>query len=468
MSLSRKEIGILLRNRRKELKKRQIDLVDEVLSLSSISNIERGKNKVGKKTIAHLCSKLGLEYDKLDAYKRQEEKNHEIRLFRLKLLLNSIETELDFVKLDKKIYSKLAGVKLEENHPYTSVVQYLLGKYFYKQEKYESAKVHFLRALELYNEFPELKDTNIKSACLYELGRIYHIENDLNQAMTCVNDGLKSFVENGERKYYKYHLLISKVIYLEKLELLDEAIDTLEKQMWPYIAEIGTETQLNMYELQATLFNKKRKYEDAIKFAYKGIELARLEKNYDRCFELWTTLGVSYKHLGDIESAKLCFQTASSFEDKLRKKYLLPAKNYTELGLLHIMEKNFELAQPILEEAVKLSKKSRDGLRQFEAYNALGDCLLCQQKILEAIAIFEEAKRIAEAHPSFKKYEQKIVLKLAQYYKDINTTKHQKYFARFYEISVQLLNGGEEFMLQQNTQLQPPTERNSAGDPPDG
>ncbi|MRG27793.1 tetratricopeptide repeat protein [Laceyella tengchongensis] len=309
-----------------------------------------------------------------------------------------------------------------------------------------------------------MKASNIKPTSLYELGRIYHRQNDLDNALKCVEKGLSSFYEHGERKYSKYYLLISKVIYLEKMDKNLEANETLES-MWPHLAEINTETQLNMYEMQATIYNKLDHYEKALKYAETGIDIARREKNYDRCFELWTTLGVSYKNLKKPKLAETCFKTASRFEKKLRKKYLLPTYNYTELGKLYMEEEKMELAENILRNAVKLGKKAKDGLRYYEALVALGDCLIMQSKE-EGLYFLKEALKLVEKL-SFAKQEVNIVLKLAKYYEKKDSIKHNKYFARFYELSVQLMHGGEEKMLKNNTLSGQLAERKTAGDPPD-
>lgn len=59
--------------------------------------------------------------------------------------------------------------------------------------------------------------TNITSACYQELSRIEYAQNDLIQALRYSESASKYFVPDGERKYIKDQICISKVIYLEKL-----------------------------------------------------------------------------------------------------------------------------------------------------------------------------------------------------------------------------------------------------------
>lgn len=57
--LNRGQLGELLKERRKSLGFKQKQLADDILSLSTTSNIENGKRKVSEDTIAHYCRKLG-------------------------------------------------------------------------------------------------------------------------------------------------------------------------------------------------------------------------------------------------------------------------------------------------------------------------------------------------------------------------------------------------------------------------
>lgn len=462
--LNRGQLGELLKERRKSLGFKQKQLADDILSPSTISNIENGKRKVSEDTIAHYCRKLGWKLEEIPQYLLEGNKRKEDKTKELELQLRSLEIDIDYGNLKHKL-KELKELSIPKNSPHKAVIQYLMGKWYYKNEDLEKAIDHFSESIYIYDKNPKFKYTNMKSASLYEIGRVYHRKNDLDNAIKCVLTGLKSFIENGERKYYKYNLLISKVIYLEKLDKNLEAKETLDT-MWPFLAEINTETQLNMFEMQATIYNKLDHFEKALKYAETGIDIARREKNYDRCFELWTTLGVSYKNLGKPKLAETCFKTASHFEKKLRKKYLLPAYNYTELGKLYMEQQKTELAENILRDAVKLGKKAKDGLRYYEALVALGDCLMKQNKEV-GLYFLEEALKLVEKF-SFVKQERSIVLKLAKYNEKKDLIKHNKYFARFYELSVQLMHGGEEKMPQDINQLAHLTERKTAGDPPDG
>lgn len=458
----RKLIGEVIRDRRKALGLRQKDLVDEKLSPTIISYIETGKKKASKETIAYLCQKIDLDLKKLPQYFEENEKKRSSQLAELKLRLKSIENDIDCVGA-RYALAQLKTIDTDNNAYLEALVAYLMGKCYSKKKNWIRALEHYQRSIKIFDEHPDIHFSNMKAASLYGIARVYYRQNELENALYNVKLGLKSFVENGEKKYYKYHLMISQAIYSDKMGNLAEAMKTLEK-MWSHLAEIDNETKLNMYGLQAILYNKYKMYEEAITCIDTAIDIARQEENFDHCFELWTTLGVSYKSLGSPGFAKTCLETAFRFQNKLRNKFLLPAYNYAELGKLHLNEGDIELAEKYLKDAVTLSKKANDSLRQIEAQSALGDCYLHQNKFQKAVTQYEEAEQVAKNH-SFLPQERDIVLKLAQCFEKRDMVKYNKYSARLFQISVKLLNRGDNAMhstISQNLL----TERNSMPDPP--
>jgi tetratricopeptide (TPR) repeat protein len=289
---------------------------------------------------------------------------------------------------------------------------------------------------------PEIRSTNIKAASYYDLARIAYRQNQLGDALQYVENGLEAFVQNGERKNFKYSLLLSKAIYLERLDQDSEALKILDK-MWSQLEVIDTEIQLNMYDLQAKVYNKHQMYEKAICFAGGGIETARREKKYDRLFELWTTLGTSYNQLGEYQLALKCFQTAANLEEKIQRKFL-SAANYYQLGLLYIKESNMELAENAMQKAMTISKTENDLLKLCESYLGLAKCKQKQNRGEEAIKHYEKALQIAEQH-SFRTQQRDIALELTTIYELKNQEKHYKYMTIFYQNSL-LLNGGDAQM----------------------
>lgn len=454
----------LFKERLEALGMKQKDLLDDKISAATLSNLATGKRRVGRSYVVRIFNKLGIKEEELPLLlsetKLQEKEDN---LLDIQIRMRSIENTIDFVGPDQGI-KELKEIGIEKDHPYLSLKEYLIGKAYFFKSNWKKACDHFQYAIQIYDQHPKLAYTNIKSACLYNLSRICYRENDFSQALNYVNKGLDEFVTNGERFYDKYNLLIAKVIYLEKLERNDEAMEILF-DLEQDSSTIDTEVKLNMYQMMAFLYNKKKMLKKSIHYAEIGIDLARREKNYDRSFELWTTLASAYQQIGDLSKAKICLKTASSFENKIRRKFL-SIYNSIQLGKLYEQEGNYTLAQSTLEEAVQRGSKENEALFLSQALNSLGDCLVKQKLGEQAIENYLKAYQIAQKH-SFLSQERDIAMKLALYYKGKDLMEYNKFSARHFDLSVELAKYGGGKMELNEQILHLLTDRQTMGDPPD-
>lgn len=431
------KIGRLFREKREKLGYTQKDLADEFVSVATISYFETGRRKIGEKKMIYLFQKVNLNYHEvLKSIKCSDKDSKGVAAFRLQLQV--IEQDLDSGCKSEALTS-LKELQLPSNHPYSAVVEYLKGKYYFKEEQWKKAQKCFDQAIYFYDSCPEeLERTNIKAASLYTLGVISYRQSDFKQAYDYAKKGLEEVKEFCERRSCKYALMVSQVIYLEKMDRDSEAIQILET-MWSCLDQIhNSDIILNMYEMQATFHIKQKMYEEAINCIEKAIEIARQEKNYNRSFELWTALARVYKYIREFNLAKICFQTASKIEPKIEDKFL-SAYNYRELGLLYLQEGEYELAQTTLEKAVIRSKKVKDALQLCESLIAYGDCLLKRKKNQKAIQQYEEAYKMCQQY-GFYLQEKNLTLKLAKYYECKNLIKHEKYLKLFYKASIKLFD----------------------------
>lgn len=460
-TLDQTKLRELFRSLRKEQQLKQQDLEEDGISTTTVSNFEIGKKKVSMDKVYRLFEKVGISKDELPRLLKTKKQREIDDCTLLQLELKAIETEMacgDYAKAKRAIKQ----LELPADHPYTAVTNYLKGKYHYKTQNWARSHQYFAQAIQLVEQHAEIQPTNIKAASFYDLGRIAFRQNQLDHALQYVEEGLAAFEAAGERKNFQYHLSLGKAIYLEKLSQDNEALKVLEK-MWTHLAEIDTEIQLNMYDLQAKLYNKHQLYEKAIHYAAEGIEIARREKSYDRCFELWTTLGTSYNQLGQFSLAMKCFQTAASLEGKIKRKFLA-ATNHYQLGLLYLEEENTSLAAEELEKAMLISKKENDLLKLCESQLSYARCKLKQNEQTAAINQLEQALQLAEKH-AFRTQQRDIALELTKYYENKNSEKHYQFMTIFYQNSLCLSRGDTQMTTRK---LQPlTTGRIFEADPPD-
>jgi tetratricopeptide (TPR) repeat protein len=458
------ELGRFITNRRKELGKKQSDLADEQISVAYISGMENGRFQPTKGKLAHLCSKLDLTTNELEnLLKMQEQEVEPTSDERLKLELFAIEDDMDSENLEDG-YRQLKALAepLASNDALMVIIHHLKGKYYLEKGKWKQAITQFTQSIQKLQLHERMKNSNLEAACYCGLSRISNYLNNVLQALHYTKKGLNAFVPDGERTYIQHHLLIGQAIYFSSLNQTEEAMQILDT-MWEQMGYVkSSQVLLNMYELKAHLLNKTQKYGEAISVAKKGLELARVDRAYERKFELWTTLGTSFLKLQKLEEAKRCFQAADKLTKKVKNEYLF-IRTKTQLGLLHLQENNIPLATTTLKEAVQLGKKTKDYSRLYEATIALGDCYLKQQNEQQAQTYYELGLKLSQ-ELSLEEQIPAILLRLAKCTEKHDRKSYDFYTSQFIELSVKSTLGGDSMLF--TTQIEHPYIKREADPPP--
>ncbi|MCH5584913.1 tetratricopeptide repeat protein [Shimazuella sp. AN120528] len=428
---------------RRARRKRQITQEDLALSLdispSLVSKIERGTYQVAEDNLVAICDYLELEVGEI-LEEKKEDGNEQVDI---RLLLKTIEHDIHLVGADEA-WQELQKIKLEPDDP-------MLGDYYYLQGKLYEINRNLVKALEFYgkairyvDQFPNLKNTNVKTVSYHGISRIYERQNHLDQALEAVELGGKFFVETDDRSYVKYNLLLSKSIYLEKLNQNEDAF-RITKQLQENRTKLASsEAKTNLSQLQATLYNKFGLYDQAIYHTEEGLLLARLDKQYDRSLELWTTKGESYRKKGEYSNAKHCLRTALKLKDKINHSPLA-IDTYTQLGLLYLELNDLQKSLETLKQAVKLGEETSDNVRLMNALIASGDCYLHQEQMNKAHHQYENALAIAKTH-SYNQHEWDILMKLAATCKQSKPDHYLEYVEQFHQLSLKLWKGGKKKM----------------------
>ncbi|MGA8944119.1 MAG: helix-turn-helix transcriptional regulator [Thermoactinomyces sp.] len=400
--VDRVALGKFIRQQRKEKNLRQKDLVDEFLTQPVLSTIENGKGQVSEKKLIYVLRKLGIEKDLSHFYTRNEGKNEKEKNEELKLKLIAIENIIDLVSPDLGL-EQLRELGIPEDHPLSVSVHYLKGKSYIGKRKWKKAHRHFFDVIYLIEQkFPNMATTNLKAASYSELSFIEYAQNHFVQALRYAQQALECFLEDGKRKYCKEIILVSKAIYLEKLNRLEDAQNTLHQLENAHTCKAATryiskEASLNMYDIRSSILAKTKMHSQAIKYALKGIELARIDKMTDRLFELWVTLGSIYMENDQLDFAFICLDTALKLQKKVSSQALL-AYVYIQLGVLHEKRKQSDKAHQLALEAIKFSKNSNNAYRECEALILLGNCYFQQNRNDQAFQTMKSALEIAKKH----------------------------------------------------------------------
>lgn len=425
--LDRKEIGEILRRIRKEKgwSIENISKMNNNISQTTISNIERGVPSVGNEFIEEYCTFLGIPHGKLPSLLQIENIQRETihkKLIRIENMINLIEANSAFKKLKK--------INIPNDNHLQIIYFHLEGRCLYYKRQYEKASTRFGSALKLLNKHPELEFTNLRASCYCELGRIsfYH-HNDLKQALQYSELGLKAFQSNGLRQFIKLSLLSGKASYLEMMHQDEDALVTVEELLNEKHWHKGLDAILNGIEIKSQLSAKRGYYQEALDFATEGIELARLNRHYSRALELLTAMGNICFLMDDYEEAEDWYLCAIELGQKINQKYLL-VSTHNQLGKLYMALSNWEQAYHHLHKAVEIGAKNDDGIRYYSSLVSFGDFYIRTYQAHSAIQHLETARKLSEKN-NFPAVEPELFLRLSHCYEGTDVVKSQKYLARY-------------------------------------
>lgn len=454
--LDRIQLGKWVRKIRKAKRLRQEDLVDEILSQTAISNIESGKTHVSEEKLAHLLNKLGYTIDELSNFYMEEEQDTEYFHEELELRLLSIENTIDLVDPDDGLEA-INHLGIPDDSSYQVIAQYLRGKCYMHKKNWNKAHKHFFDCIHsLIHHHPEMQYTNLKPACYLKLSVIEFLQNNYREALLYSIEGLNSFLKDGQREYLEEMLLINKAIYLEKLNRIEDAQFVLEeithlktktyeqekeKMEFPLYLN-SKEVMLNFMELQANFFMKNQLYCQAIKYTLKGIELARIDRMYNRSFELWIALGNIYLKLEQMQLAEICFLTALKLRKKIDQDHLL-AYVYIQLGRLYKKRKIYHHTKQYLLEALRISHKKNDAFWEVESLTELGLYYWEQQDHENAMKHLQQALKLAKAQ-QMNKQENRLFLIIGNLLYKRGDSGYEKYAINFFKSHLNTLKGDDK------------------------
>jgi transcriptional regulator with XRE-family HTH domain len=475
MRIDRIAVGQYIRKLRIAKKMRQEDLADYMLSQSAVSNIERGSGEVSEEKINHLLAKLKSDKTLDDFYTPVLEDEEALLNEELHINLISIENTIDLV-CPKEGLNQLKNLHIPDRHDFAVIVEFLRAKgYFHKSQLNKAHKYYFNCIHMLEHRYSHMKFTNLKSACYHELSTIEYKQNNFEQAVNYSTKAEECFLPYGERQYYREMIPISRAVYLEKLNRIGEALLVLN-QMHSSKLETPSENQkceinsfeckeaiLNYYEMQAKLLAKNNHFSEAVNYALKGIELARIDKMFARSLELWTTLGSIFMSQDKLNLAECCFTMAKKLTRKVQKDYLL-SYIYKQLGMLYYKGEEIDLAKKEFVEGLRYSKRANDISLQIEALIGIVQCYIKQDNREKVLEFSQEALALATRH-AFCRQKTRLYFILTIYLRDINDPDFSQYLQQFFLAYCEFFQGGEEMSPFQDLMI---AKQHLDGEPPNG
>ncbi|WP_169713673.1 tetratricopeptide repeat protein [Paludifilum halophilum] len=424
------KVGEVIRKTRKEKGLRLEDLSDDQISPATISNIERGIPHVKADKTVYLMDKIGIDSEDLpnliETY-QVERSETEIRLKAIECMIDAGKT--------KEALDQLKEIRESDHDPFGPTIYFLEGKGRQRENNWPKAERAYFTAIQLASK-PEDR-SNIEAASFNELGRCAFFQNRLDQAIDFTESGLDAFNDKGDRTYYKHILLANKTTYLEKLGRLEEA-NRIIHEMWEDIETIKSlPVVLLLYKIRSNLYRKSKMYDDAVQCALEGIELARINGDYDRTFDLWAVLGNTYLMCRKADLAKTAFYTALSLAHSMQVKNTT-VNVYAQLGALYMEEGQYLRAEAEIQKGIEIAREVRDHISLSNALIVLGECFIAQGKNKEAIYPLEEALEISKKL-KLENQETRTLLLLSQAWEPLDEKKFTEYVRQLYKIEVDIV-----------------------------
>ncbi|WP_044640414.1 helix-turn-helix domain-containing protein [Risungbinella massiliensis] len=416
-------IGEAIRDYRKQKGLRLEDLADEHISISTISNIERGFTHVKEGKLAYLLEKLGVQFQDLTQIESVHQKKERILSVQMIAIRSWIESGNG-----EKAYLLLKQMNLVDSHPQKQFYLFLKGLYFYHRNLFKKAKNEWNAALRLGRE---KRNQDLEATIYLYLGKISEHEGDVAEALYNVCQGLESYEQTDFGEHAYIALSLDQIRYLRQLDRDWEAM-LLLNDLWTQIPKVDSiSLRLEFYLQRAELLASHGVWSEAQEVVEAGLELARENREWGLMAKLWHELGIIHEGAGDIELARISYQSVGVIEQKFQTKPVL-VSSLILLASLHYNQQDFTEAEKLLQKALQLAEKENRPPYILQAYLQLGD-------VAQALGDFQMAEeRYQQAFLRAEKYgldekETEALIRLAKLAKERDMDKYQAYALQILE-----------------------------------
>ncbi|MFH2096162.1 MAG: tetratricopeptide repeat protein, partial [Bacteroidota bacterium] len=268
-------------------------------------------------------------------------------------------------KLDDAIDAYLKSLKIAEEIDDSARISSCynnLGNIYQLQEKYN-------KAIEFYNKSLEIEERNGNplqvSLRYYNIGAIYELLDSLNEAYEYYMNSLKIEQEqhNYEGIYYAQYGLAGietkRGNYSEAMDYINEAIANAEK----------TNNQLGKilcFSELARIYSAQKKYESAILWYKKSIELARTIEYVNEIKEGYRELVDIYKETGDFANALDYLEKFNAINDSVSSLEI-----NTRVAELETQYETAKKEQQIRQQKIELAAKEAENEKKAAQRNLL-------------------------------------------------------------------------------------------------
>ncbi|SDY00011.1 helix-turn-helix transcriptional regulator [Thermoactinomyces sp. DSM 45892] len=391
MQLSTMELGETIRSYRKERGLRLEDLADDQISVSTISNIERGYSHVKEEKVRYLLEKLGIDFHQLNALETKQKQKDDLYLLELK----AVETWISSGN-SKRAWEWLKKNRLSETHALAHFYHFSKGKYYFSQEDYEKAISEYQMVLRITKVAHVHHPLELE--CYREICHSLYLLKSYEQALEVADRGMEWIEEGEKRKKNKdaeLTLAGLRVLCLIQLERMNEAY-YFYSSFWSEVPLIRSSYLIiQLYMGKVRLSRALGLNKEAIQLLEEAIRWCGENGEYSLVCECWLMLANVYHEQGLIEFADVAYRTALALEDRIKERSLV-VQTYLEYGMFYLKEQQYEAAREKIEQVVFLSKRWNDFTSLAKAYVYLGDLQVELNQLENGLNQYLQAKEIAK------------------------------------------------------------------------
>lgn len=240
-----------------------------------------------------------------------------------------------------------------QNDTLLAISQTALGYIEMYQGKLQECKNNFDSALMIYEK---LHDTVGIGKVLNNYAIYYEERGEYDKALDCALRFNNIAMAEKEFSIYKLISLNTLGNIYEKLQNYDSALAQYEKCYnlsvdfnQPYFTQAALQNR-------SVIFMSYNRYDEAERDIARGIQFNMQNGDYNGLSQLYTNVGITYKHLGKMDLALKSYLKAMKYAEELNDEAALISV-YSNLGVLYKIQKNYPQAFNYYHKCLKLAEK---------------------------------------------------------------------------------------------------------------
>jgi HTH-type transcriptional regulator, quorum sensing regulator NprR len=302
------QIGLKIKQLRKNLGLTQDDLANGIVSRSFISQLEKGRVSPSLDTLEKISNRLGCSIGSLLDQKVTLENSSTD----FESIINRVEKHIEEINFEEayKYEETLSAISINHlNDELKGKYFYIQGVFFWNRKEYLDSKVYALKAVEHLKQYKEEELIKVYNL----LGKVNFHLNEIHESMTC----------------------FFKALYLS--------------QKYSQFVYFKIETLFNLGVLHAHI----KEYTSAIYYLTEAEKVNINTETLYKIGETYMTLGVCYKNTSNFPKAIDYYQRSLAYFDLLNNKHLF-AGVYVNLGYLFRKKHEYQISNDYFHKALDI------------------------------------------------------------------------------------------------------------------